>query len=228
MMGAMFLVTAHKKGISSLQLARDMGITQKTAWFVLHRIRHMVGDPAPAPLDNIVEIDETYVGGKLPLMNRKRRKKWQDLNIDNKTAVMGFLERDGKARLTIINGDTFKDKVRENVKPDAVIMTDTHLSYQGLAFEYAGHGTVNHPQGQYRDGIAYTNGVEGFFSCLKRSIIGCYHQVSPKHLQAYCEETSYRYNTRKTTDKERFINTLQLTEGRRLTYNNLIKKNSIK
>lgn len=223
-MGAMYLITAHKKGISSLQLSRDMGITQKTAWFILHRIRHTVTDPTPPPLEKIVEIDETYVGGKIPLMNRKRRKKWQDLNADNKTAVMGFLERDGKARLTLINGDSFKDKVRENVKPDAIVITDTHLSYQGLAYEYAGHATVNHSQGQYREGLAYTNGVEGFFSCLKRSIIGVYHQVSPKHLQRYCEETSYRYKTRKISDKDRFINSMIAAKGQRLTYKALIQK----
>ncbi len=225
-MGAMYLITGHKKGISSHQLARDMGVTQKTAWFILHRIRHILGDPSPPPLDKIVEIDETYVGGHYALMNRKRRKKLIDNNLNNKTAVMGFLERDGKARLTLIGKNTFKDVVRENVKPDALLITDTHLSYQGLAFEYAGHATVNHSKGQYREGIAYTNSVEGFFSCLKRSLIGIYHQVSPKHLQAYCEETSFRYNTRKITDKDRFVNTMMQANGHRLTYNTLIQKSS--
>jgi len=223
-MGAMFLITGHKKGISSHQLARDMGCTQKTAWFILHRIRHIMGDPDPAPLENVVEVDETYCGGKFANMNRARRKKYQDLHIDNKTAVMGLLERDGKARLTVIGKNTFKEIVRDNVKPDAIIMTDSHLGYQGLAYEYAGHGVVNHSQMQFRDGIAYTNGVEGFFSCLKRSLIGIYHQVSPKHLQKYCEETSYRYNTRKTTDKDRFLSTMQIAEGKRLTYKTLIQK----
>ena len=102
-------------------------------------------------------------------------------------------------------------------------MTDSHLAYQGLALEYAGHGVVNHSENQYRNGLAYTNTVEGFFSNLKRSIYGIYHSVSPKHLQKYCEETSYRYNTRKITDKERFIATMKQCEGR-LTYNDLIQK----
>jgi len=203
--GAMFLISGHKKGISSHQLARDMGCTQKTAWFILHRIRHIMGDNDPAPLDSqIVEVDETYVGGKFANMNRGKRAWMQKHEVDNKTAVMGLLERDGKARLTVIGKNTFKDVVRANVNSNAVLMTDTHLSYQGLAFEYAGHGTVNHSQSQYRDGLAYTNGVEGFFSCLKRSIYGIYHQVSPKHLQRYCTETSYRFNMRKTTDKDKF------------------------
>ena len=227
-MGAMFLITGHKKGISSHQLARDMGVTQKTAWFILHRIRHIFGDPAPPPLENIVEVDETYVGGKFANMNRGKRAFMQKYERDNKTAVMGLLERDGKARLTVIGRNSFKEVVRETVNNSAVIMTDTHLAYQGLAFEYAGHGTVNHSQSQYRDGLAYTNGVEGFFSCLKRSLIGIYHQVSPKHLQKYCEETSYRYNTRKITDKDRFVNTMMQASGHRLTYNTLIQKEASK
>ncbi|HMI79823.1 MAG TPA: IS1595 family transposase, partial [Ferruginibacter sp.] len=137
--GAMFLISGHKKGISSHQLARDMGCTQKTAWFILHRIRHIMGDNDPAPLDSqIVEVDETYVGGKFANMNRGKRAWMQKHEVDNKTAVMGLLERDGKARLTVIGKNTFKDVVRANVNSNAVLMTDTHLSYQGLAFEYAG------------------------------------------------------------------------------------------
>ena len=223
-MGAVFVLSAHKKGISSLQLARDLGVTQKTAWFILHRIRHIMGDPDSQPLDNIVEIDETYVGGKFQNMNRGKRKEWQDKGIDNKVAVMGLLERDGKAKLTVIGKNTFKEVIRDNVKPDAIIMTDSHLSYQGLSFEFAGHQTVNHKEMQFRDGIAYTNTVEGFFSSLKRSIFGIYHQVSPKHLAQYCTETSYRYNTRKMTDKDRFIANMKAANGHRLTYNTLIQK----
>ena len=223
-MCACYIISAHKKGISSHQLARDLGVRQGTAWFMLHRIRFAMGlDHEPAPLNNIVEIDETYVGGKFDKMNRKTRKKWQDLEQDNKVAVMGLLERDGKARLTVIGGRTFKDVVRENVKPDALLITDTHLSYQGLAYEYAGHATVNHSQMQFRDGLAYTNSVEGFFASLKRSIFGIYHSVSPKHLQQYCSETSYRFNTRKMTDKDRFNLTLKNVEGR-LKYSQLIGK----
>lgn len=220
---ATYILTAHKKGISSHQLARDLGITQKSAWFVLHRLRFIVDEDAPEPLDKVVEVDETYIGGKFANMNRQRRKKLQEANADNKVAVMGLLERDGKARLTIIGNNTFKEVIRENVKPDAVIITDTHLSYQGLAFEYSGHATVNHSQGEYRNGIAYTNTVEGFFSQFKRSIFGIYHSVSPKHLHRYCSETAYRYNNRKITDKERFTQTLRNTQGR-LKYKNLIEK----
>jgi hypothetical protein len=218
-----YLLSAHKKGISSCQLSRDLGITQKTAWFVLQRLRFAMGDPSPEPLQNIVEIDETYVGGTFANMNRGRRKKFQELNIDNKVSVMGLLERDGKAKLTVIGDRTFKDVVRQNVNNDALLVTDTHIAYQGLISEYAGHATVNHSQMEFRNGIAYTNTVEGFFSHLKRSIFGIYHHCSPKHLHFYCTETAYRYNTRKISDKERANLTLQNTKGR-LTYKNLIQK----
>jgi transposase-like protein len=219
---ASYLLSAHKKGISSLQLSRDLGITQKSAWFVLHRLRLAMGEPEPEPLENVVEIDETYVGGRLANMHAKRRKQ-QVAKGDNKIAVMGMVQRDGKARLTVIGKDTFKDVVRNNVNKSAVIVTDSHLGYQGLIEEYKDHGTVNHSQGEYRNGLYYTNSVEGFFSLFKRTIFGTYHQISPKHLHRYCAESSYRFNSRKIKDKDRFNNLLSHTAGR-LKYKDLIKK----
>lgn len=141
---------------------------------------------------------------------------------------MGITQRDCKAKLTIIGANTFKDIIRQNVDTSAMVITDTHLSYVGLAQEYAAHLSVNHSQSQYRDGIAFTNTVEEFFSSLKRSIYGIYHSVSPKHLQQYCHETSYIYNERKITDKEKFIKTMQMAEGRRLTYDTLIQRETKK
>jgi transposase-like protein len=221
---ASYVLSAHKKGISSCQLARDLGVTQKTAWFVLHRLRLIMGvDNEPEPMDQIVEVDETYVGGTFGNMNKKRRKKWQDSGKDNKVPVMGLLQRNGKAKLTVIGERTFKEVIRENVDTSAVIVTDTHLSYQGLDQEFAGHGTVNHSQQEYKNGIFYTNSVEGFFSLFKRTIFGTYHQISPKHLHRYCAESSYRYNSRKIKDKQRFTEMLSKTEGR-LTYKKLIEK----
>lgn len=222
-LAALFVVTAHKKGISSCQLAKDLGITQKTAWFILHRLRLIMGDHSPEPLENVVEIDETYVGGSLTKMNRKRRKEWQEKGGENKVAVMGLLQRDGKAKLAVIGNNTFKDIVRQNVDKTATVITDTHLSYVGLADEFAGHESVNHSISEYRKGQAYTNSVEGFFSILKRTIYGTYHQVSPKHLHRYCSETSYRFNFRKMRDDERFRMAISNVEGR-LKYKNLIKK----
>lgn len=156
-------------------------------------------------------------------MNRGKRKEFQEKGIDNKVAVMGMTQRDGKAKLTVIGGNTFKDVVRQNVDRSAVVITDTHLSYVGLAHEFAAHLSVNHSKSEYRKGLAFTNTVEGFFSSLKRSIYGIYHSVSPKHLHRYCEETSYRYNYRHISDKARFERTAQNIEGR-LTYKSLISK----
>lgn len=110
-LAALFVLSAHRKGISSHQLARDVGCTQKTAWFIGHRLRFIMDEPNPQPLDNIVEVDETYVGGKLANMSRGRRKKWQELQRDNKVAVMGLVERSGKAKLTVIGERTFKEVI---------------------------------------------------------------------------------------------------------------------
>ena len=222
-LAAVYLLTGHKKGISSHQLARDLGITQKTAWFINHRVRLIMGDQSPEPLENIVEIDETYVGGKFDNMNRARRKKWQESGKDNKTAVMGLLQRDGKAKLTAIGKNSFKEVVRENVSPKATVYTDAHLGYIGLEQEFAGHEAVNHSIKEYKRGLVYTNSIEGFFSIFKRTIFGIYHQVSPKHLHRYCAETAYRFNFRKITDAERFRHTISNVEGR-LKYKNLIEK----
>ena len=209
-LAALFILTGHKKGISSHQLACDLGVTQKTAWFLNHRIRLIMGEPEPDPLINIVEIDETYVGGKFDNMNRGRRKKWQEAGKDNKTALMGLLERDGKARLTVIGASSFKDVVRDNVGSSAVVITDSHLGYVGLGMEYKGHESVNHSIQEYKRGIVCTNSVEGFFSIFKRTIYCTYHSVSPKHLHRYCNETTFRYNSRKIKDADRFRNAVQI------------------
>lgn len=221
---AVYILGGHRKGISSLQLARDLGVTQKTAWFINHRIRFAMGDPNPTPLNEIVEVDETYVGGKLENMHRGRRKKIKDSGKDNKVAVMGMVQRGGKARLTVIGKASFKDLIRQNVLPTANLVTDAHLGYVGLDKEYASHESVNHSEMEFKRGDAYTNSVEGFFSLFKRIIFGTYHQVSPKHLHRYCIETSYRFNSRHLTDKQRFEVAISNIEGR-LTYNQLIAPN---
>jgi len=220
---AAYILGGHKKGISSIQLAKDIGVTQKTAWFINHRLRFAMADPSPVPLNNIVEIDETYIGGKMENMNKGRRKKIRESGKDNKTAVMGIVERGGSARLTVIGKKTFKELVRENVLPTANLMTDSHNGYVGLDKEFSSHESVNHSEDEFKRGQVYTNSVEGFFSIFSRTIFGIYHQVSPKHLHRYCTETAYRYNFRKMTDKERFERTISNVEGR-LKYNTLIDK----
>lgn len=220
---ALYLLTSQSKGISSVQLGKHLGVTQKTAWFILHRLRLIMADPAAPPLDNIVEVDETYVGGKVSNMNKGRRKKLLESGVDNKTPVMGLLERQGKVKLTVIGKSTFKEVVRQHVSSKAILMTDSHKGYKGLDSEYAGHGVINHQEGQFKSGDIYTNSIEGFFSLFKRILIGTYHQVSPKHLHRYCDEATFRFNGRGLTDRNRFNNALSRPEGR-LTYKDLIKK----
>jgi len=206
---AIWLITAHKKGISSCQLARDLGIGQKAAWFMNHRIREMVREQAPEKLQDVVAVDEAHVGGRWANMNKTKRTALKEAGKDNKTAVMGMVQKDGKARLMVIGNDSLKDKVRQNVSPDTTLVTDEQAGYTGLALEYREHITVNHSQLEFKKDGFSTNSVEGLFSLLKRSIIGIYHQVSPDHLHRYCTETIYRYNTRKIKDWERFVLTMK-------------------
>jgi transposase-like protein len=215
---AIYVVSAHKKGISSLQLHRDIGVMQKSAWFMLHRIRYMLANGVSAQLmKGTVEIDETYVGGKT-------HGKGSGYMQGNKTPVFGMIERNGELRTEVVkhaDGKTLKPIIRENVSRDAVLMSDEFGGYKDLNKEYKDHKIVIHSKKQYVKGIAHTNTIEGFWSLLKRGIFGIYHYVSPEHLQAYCDEFEYRYNTRKIEDGQRFKKVLGQTEGR-LTYKELI------
>ncbi len=214
---AVFLLTAHKKGISSVQLARDINVTQKTAWHMLHRIRYTVRTRSFAkPLSNVVEIDETYVGGK--------HKGKRGRGSENKTAVFGMLEREGKIReMTVPNvkAKTLRKIITEYVANGTTVMSDDWLAYKRLSNLYP-HKTINHGQGEYSNGNIHVNTIEGFWSILKRGIYGIYHQVSKKHLQRYIHEFQFRYNTRKFDDSFRFLTLLNWCAGR-LTYEDLTK-----
>jgi transposase-like protein len=218
---AMYLISAHRKGISSCQLARDLNIGQKAAWFVNHRIREMMKDGKPLMLSGTVEVDETYHGGKHANMNKTRRKKLVESGKDNKIPVMGLVQRDGKAKLQVIGKNSFKTIVYQNVKREAIVITDSHSGYEGLNNDYAQHEAVNHSILEFKRGIYYTNTVEGFFSNFKRMVVGTYHQLSEKHLQRYCEEATFRFNTRKIKDGDRFMESFKNIQGR-LTYKKLI------
>jgi hypothetical protein len=225
---ALYLISSSKKGISSLQLSRQLGITQKSAWFVLHRIREMLKEKAPQSLGNTVEVDETYIGGKYKNKHKSVRKAAHESNAshtDNKTCVVALLERNNKVKTHVHTNKalTLKDMVRLHVDKSATIYTDSLTAYKGLDKEFAGHEIVNHYEEEYVRGHVYTNSVEGFFSILKRGIYGIYHQVSPKHLQRYCDEFAARYNTRDIKDNDRFELAVKNSEGR-LTYNQLTQK----
>jgi transposase-like protein len=223
---AMYLITSHKKGISSHQLGRDLGVCQKTAWFMLHRIREMLKDKYPQALDNHVEIDETYVGGKVGNKHAKQRKAIADSGKDNKTAVLGMVERGGNVILIPLQnteGATMLPIIFNNIEKSATVITDGHTAYKNLGWIYSTHGAVIHSKGEYVRDNFHTNNIEGFFSQLKRGIYGIYHWVSPKHLDNYCIEFAFRYNKRKDTQTNRF-NTALYQAGVRLKYRDLIGK----
>ncbi|AHJ13052.1 IS1595 family transposase [Sulfurospirillum multivorans] len=203
---AIWLVTSHKKGISSLQLAKDIDVTQKTAWFMLQRIRACFGIENNNDLDNTVEADETYVGGK----NKNRH-------------VVGMVERNGKLNAKKINdvkSETLTTEIIRNVKLSASLYTDEWLGYKGVSRIYD-HSIVKLNQGEYVNGRIHTNTIEGFWSLLKRGIIGIYHFTSKKHLQRYVDEFVFRYNTRNRSEANRFNLLLSNTEIR-TTYKGLI------
>ena len=142
-------------------------------------------------MDNIVEVDETNVGGKWDNMSKDKRAKQRESGKDNKVPVMGLIEREGNLTVNVIGQDRFKFFVRRHVNLDAQLVTGSHLDYQGLTYEFAGHNTVNHNLNQFRNGIFHTNSIEGFFSYFKRTSFGIYHQISPKHLHRYCDESVF-------------------------------------
>jgi transposase-like protein len=214
---AVYIFSSHKKGISSCQLAKDLGITQKSAWHMLHRIRHSFGITEPFEMSDTVEVDETYVGGK--------RKGKRGRGAAGKTAVIGLVERRGKVYaqpVSRIDADTLQTVVRNHVAKGARVVTDELPSYNGLARDYR-HDTIRHGDGVYVRGDVYTNTIEGYWSLLKRGIIGIYHQVGTQHLHRYCSEFDFRYNSRKSGEVERFNDVLTQCDGR-LMYKTLTGK----
>jgi transposase-like protein len=221
----MYLIASHKKGISSHQLHRDLGITQKTAWFILHRIREALRDKNSPLLTDVVEVDETFVGGKNK--NRHADKKVensQGRSVKDKTPVVGVMQRGGRV-ITQVVRDTKAENLHpiivNAVKSGSIVITDEWRAYQGL--DGFSHVVVSHTEGEYVRGAFHNNTIEGFWSLLKRGLYGIYHQVSPKHLSRYCNEFTYRYNSRKMKDCERFEITLQRVNGR-LKYKDLTGK----
>jgi transposase-like protein len=210
---AIWMITNHPKGIASTTLATDLGITQKTAWFVLHRLRHAARtDSFNEPLDGEVEVDETYVGGKAA--NRHKGNK-PGPGTSDKTAVIGAVSRGGRVVAKVIDRTdtaTLDGFVHEHVEPGAIVSTDEHSGCRFLSRTYT-HGVVRHSAGEYRFGQFHTNSIEGVWSMLKRQIIGTHHWVSPKHLGRYVTEMTYRMNRRDLARGLRMNDLLAGAEG---------------
>ena len=233
-LAAIWEVANDKNGISSLELGRKIGVTQKTAWFMTHRIRLAMQtgsfEKYSAKFDGAVEVDETYIGGKARNMNAKRRRRWEaeggKQGHAGKVGIMGFKQRDGEVAFTVLNRGTRKPElqreVRMRVKPNATIITDELKSYSGLDEQYQ-HLVINHAE-KYVDGQIHTNGLENFWSLLKRSLGGTYVSVRPFHLFRYLDEQTYRYNRREMADGERVQHLLGGIEGKRLTWKELTGK----
>lgn len=225
---AIYLTTAHKKGISSYQLGRDISVTQKSAWFMLHRIREMMRNKKPVVLglNNPVEADETFVGGKFGNMHNSKRKKLNDPNnpTTNKTTVLGMMERGGKLVAVVIppkNSLQITKVVANTVVNNATLITDSSNVYMRISSGY-NHHAVNHSIHEYvKENNIHTNSIEGAFSHFKRMIYGIYHQITSKHTHRYCDEFTYRFNSRKIKDADRFALSISNVEGR-LKYKQLI------
>ena len=224
---AMWLVANCKNGISSCEIERALGITQKSAWHLMHRIRlSMRDDVFGSKLGGEVEADESFIGGKARNMHvSERKRRITGTGTKDKTAVMGILERGGKVRATVVPNrrkGTLQAEVRKHVEAGAALYTDALLSYEGLAGDYA-HQVVDHAV-QYVDGRVHTNGLENFWSLLKRGISGTYVSVEPFHLFRYLDEQAFRFNNRKATDADRFNMALMGIVGKRVTYKSLTGK----
>ena len=214
---AIWMITNHPKGIASTTLATDLGITQKTAWFVLHRLRHAAQTPSfNAPLSGEVQIDETFVGGREH--NKHASKKTSSKRghgIENKTIVMGFVQRGGEVRASVI-GDTrsgtLRRAVEQNVAKGSKVYTDEWGGYNDLRHDYD-HQRVSHRKGEYARGEVTTNAVESLWALFKRQYHGTHHFISPKHMNAYLNEMTFRLNRRDLDKGQRVNDLLSQTEG---------------
>ena len=228
---AAWLITSCKNGISSYEIHRDLKVTQKTAWFMLHRVRLAMQDnETGGKLGGEVEVDEAFVGGKARNMHKdKRTEKIKGRGPVGKAIVAAVLERGGKVRTKVVEKRKKKNLqsfVRENVEAGSALFSDELKSYTGLYQDYA-HQVINHAEA-YVNGNVHTNGMENFWSLLKRGINGTYVSVEPFHLFRYVDEQAFRFNTRldvdgeKLTDAERFSMVVKKIVGKRLTYRQLI------
>ncbi|MBI5615954.1 MAG: IS1595 family transposase [Gammaproteobacteria bacterium] len=222
---AIHLMCASKKGMSSKQLERMLGVTYKTAWFMSHRIREAMREDGPGLLGGggkTVEVDETFWGNKKPRGQKKGR------GYAHKEKILSLVERDGRARsfhVPAVNAKTLRPILKEQIAADTRVMTDDAGQYSGtrepMNAHFQEHGVVKHSIGEYVRGDIHTNTIESYFAIMKRGLVGTFHHVSPKHLKRYLGEFDFRYNYREKvgfTDSERALAALRGIEGKRLMY----------
>ncbi len=225
-LAAIWLIANAKNGISSYEIHRALGVTQKSAWFLLHRIRLAMQTGTFEKMSGTVEADETFIGG----LSRNMHKHAREAKITGpggcgKTIVFGLLERNtggSKVRTKVVfdrSRETLHGEIKTHVKAGAEVFTDAHRSYGGLSPEYV-HQFVDHAE-RYVDGNVHTNSMENFWCLLKRSIKGTYVSVEPFHLFRYLDEQAFRFNERKKTDGQRFLEVISLIRGKRLEYKQL-------
>jgi transposase-like protein len=230
---AMWLLANCKNGVSSYEIARDIGVTQKSAWFMLQRIRLAMKHKSVLKLGSggaPVEMDETFIGGKLKNMHKSKKPTAASKQHGpiGKAIVVGMLERKGRVRTEVVMERTqavLRSVANKHIAPGAALMTDEWSGYKGINFE---HAVVNHAV-EYVRGLVHTNGIENFWSLLSRSLGGTYVSVEPFHLDRYVDEQAFRFNNRATpdnplTDKDRFALVLSQISGKRLTYAELTGK----
>lgn len=230
-LAAIWMIANAKNGISSYELHRALGITQKSAWFMLHRIRLAMQNGSFDKLSGHVEVDETYVGGKVKNMHKGKiedREK-QGRGAVGKAIVVGLLERNGQVRTKVVKKAKKKNLhnlIRENVEQGANLYTDAFKSYDGLTAEYI-HEMIDHAT-EYVRGNVHTNGIENFWSLFKRALRGTYVNCDSEHLFRYLDEQTFRFNNRKTTDAVRFALVVHMVTGKRITYDQLIDNEKYK
>jgi len=226
---AFWLIASNRNGISSHELARALNVTQKTAWFMLHRIREAMQGDASEPLSGTVEADETYVGGKWENKSLRARKALGRKGHvrEAKTAVFGIVERKGRVRAWSVPDTTAKTlspKLRASIDQDATVYTDSANVYIHINEYFLTHSSVNHRLHEYVRGNVHTNNIECFWAVLKRTIGGTYTHVHPRHLDRYLAEQVFRFDERKNDDGPRFTKATKGADGKRLTYKALIAK----
>ena len=224
----MFLLTTSLKGVASMKLHRDLGVTQKTAWFLAHRLRDAMTNKDEITYNGPVEVDETYVGGKRKNMPKSKRERMTGRGPAGKTAVVGAKDRaTNQVAAKVVEStdkETLQGFVEDHAAKDATVYTDGHGSYEGMKFD---HDTVKHSLKEYVRGDVHTNGIESLWSMLKRAHKGTFHKMSPKHLDRYVQEFAGRHNMREQDTKDQLATLRGGMDHKRLRYEDLVRANGL-